>query len=135
MGGGGSVKIPIEIYEEIKVGKDDLGEWAKIHAAESALLLGEEVDSSLVARVIDEGYAPDLTDDEIEKVGRDPFLVAYAMVAPGERSVVTTEVSKPSRHRANRHLPDVCNEFDIDTYNTFEFVRKLNFSTNWRSSG
>ena len=39
------------------------------------LLLTEAVRVDLVARVTEEGYADDLTDDEIEKVGRDPFLI------------------------------------------------------------
>ena len=133
MGESGSVKIPLEIYEEIKVGSDALGNWIKLHETESALKLEEEVDVLLVSQVIDEGYAFDLTDDEVEKIGRDPFLIAYALSAPNDRCVVTTEHSRPSRQRANRHLPDVCREFGIDSYTTFEFVRNLNFSTNWRS--
>jgi len=54
------------------------------------------VDIPLVSKVTDEGYAPDLTDDEVEKIGRDPFLIAYALAAVGERCIVTTEVSKPA---------------------------------------
>jgi hypothetical protein len=116
-GESAGVKIPIEIYEEIKDGKDDLGNWSRNHRTETALLLTQEVDQVLVARVIDEGYANDLTDDEVEKIGRDPFLIAYALVAPGQVCVVTTEVSKPARKRANRHLPDVCAELHVDCCN------------------
>ena len=134
VGENAAVKISIEIYEEVKDGKDDLGAWSKQHQTETALLLAHEVDPSLVARVIDQGYANDLTDDEVEKIGRDPFLVAYALTAPGAMCVVTTEVSRPRRQRANRHLPDVCADFQVDCCNTFEFVRRLNFSTNWQST-
>ena len=31
-------------------------------------------------RLTEEGYAPDLTDVEIEEIGRDPFLIAYALI-------------------------------------------------------
>lgn len=134
VGGSSSVKIPIEIYEEIKDGKDDLSTWSKIHQTEISLLLAEEADPSLVAHVIDQGYAKDLTDDEVEKIGRDPFLVAFGLASPGQICVVTTEVSRPKRQRANRHLPDVCADLDVDCYNTFEFVRRLDFNTNWQSS-
>lgn len=127
------VKLPLEIYEEVKDGKDDLATWAKDGNIEAALLFGEEVDVSLVSKVINEGYATDLTDDEVEKIGRDPFLIAYALVDSGERCVVTTEASKPKRIRANRHLPDVCSDFGLACCNTFELVRTLNFSTAWRS--
>ncbi len=130
-GTNGHVKIPIEFYEEIKSGNDNLAEWIKQDEIKEALLLDEEAEVTVVADVINNGYAPDLTDDEVEKIGRDPFLVAYALHQSEERCVVTTEVSKPSRQRANRHLPDVCRGFGITTCNTFAFIRALNFSTSW----
>ena len=128
------VKILQEIYEEFKGATSDLGKWARNHATESALLFAEDVDPSLVARVVDDGYAPDLTDAEVEKIGRDPFLIAHALVLPTERRAVTTEASSPRKRRANRKLPDVCSGFGTVSYNTFESVRNLNFSTNWRST-
>lgn len=132
VGENGHAKIPLEVYEEIKDGKDELATWAKDGQIEAALLFGEEVDVTLVSKVTDEGYGPDLTDDDVEKMGRDPFLIAYAVAKVGQRCVVTTEVSKPRRLRANRHLPDVCNDFGVPCCNTFEFVRALNFSTRWK---
>ena len=33
------VKIPVEIYEEINTGSDDLGKWAKQDKVQEALLL------------------------------------------------------------------------------------------------
>ena len=126
-----AVKIPVEIYEEIK-DLADLGTWLKNDVTEKALVLAQECDPSLVARVIEHGYADDLTDDEVENIGRDPFLIAYALTAKGEICVVTTEVSKPKRQRANRHLPDVCADLEVPWCNTFEFVRRLDFSTNWQ---
>ena len=127
-----SVKVPLEIYEEIKDGNDELAKWAKEDAVENALLLEEAADPALVAQITEQGYAADLTDDEILKVGRDPFLLSYALSDLANRTIVTTEVSKPARQRANRHIPDVCDTFDIRCRNTFEFVRELNFSTNWQ---
>jgi hypothetical protein len=127
-----SVKMPIEIYEEIRDGNDDLAVWAKEDAVESALLLDEAADPALVSEITEQGYASDLTDDEIVKVGRDPFLISYALSDLANRTIVTTEVSKPGRQRANRHIPDVCSTFSIRCRNTFEFARELNFSTNWK---
>ncbi len=129
------VKIPREVYEEIRDGDDDLGKWAREKVVEVALLLNEEVNVELVSQVVDQGYAPDLTDDEVDTIGRDPFLIAYAWAAPeGAVGIVTTEASRPSRQRANRHVPDVCNQFGIQCLDPFEFVRALDFSTDWRSS-
>lgn len=127
-----SVKIPLEIYEEIRDGNDELAVWAKEDAVEAALLLDESADPALVSEITEKGYASDLADDEIVKIGRDPFLLSYALSDLTNRTIVTTEVSKPGRQRANRHIPDVCSTFGIRCRNTFEFVRELNFSTNWR---
>ena len=44
------------------------------------------------SKVVSAGYAPDLTDDEVEKIGRDPFLIAYALADPPERCVVTGKI-------------------------------------------
>lgn len=128
----GLVKIPIEVYEEIKDGKDDVAVWAKDGTVQAALLLDEECDVSLVGVVTNQGYAPDLTDDEVETIGRDPFLIAYALVNIAERCIVTTEVSKPKKIRANRHLPDVCRQFSVKCCNTYEFIRTLDFRTKWK---
>ncbi len=121
------------MYEEIRDGKDELANWAKQDQISTDLLFQEEVDVSLVSYATDHGYASDLTDDEVVNIGRDPFLIAYALKDKGSRCLVTTEVSKPSRLRANRHLPDVCADLGVRCYNTFEFVRALNFSTRWNS--
>jgi hypothetical protein len=37
------------------------------------------VDLTLVRKVVAKGYAPDLKDDEIDELGRDPFIIAYAL--------------------------------------------------------
>ena len=122
------VKIPLEMYEEVLAGKeDDLTRWLKDNR--EALLLDEDVNETLVARVTDSGYAPDLSDEEVESVGRDPFLIAYALGDRTRRTVVTTEVSKPSKQRANRHIPDVCDGLGVLHCNTYEFIRALNFTT------
>lgn len=128
-----SAKVPLEVYEEISDGTDSLAGWAKRDPIKVALLLREEPDVSLVSHVIDRGYAPDLTEDEVETIGRDPFLIAYALKETARRCVVTTEISKPRRRRANRHLPDVRRDLGVKCCHTFEFVRALDFSTRWNS--
>ena len=99
MGGLGRVKMPFEIFEEVKDGpndaeKDLLFAWLQGHGTKQALLLADKVDPTLVQKVIVDGYAPDLTDDQIEQVGRDPFLIAHALAAKS-RCVVTVETSEP----------------------------------------
>ena len=129
----GLIKVPTEIVEEICDGTDDLAEWMRGHENKVALELDEDADVALVRRVIEEGYAVDLDDEEIEIVGRDPFLIAYGLPEPAERCVVTAEVSKPRRMRANRHIPDVCNQLGVQWMDGFALIRSLNFSTSWRA--
>lgn len=128
----GAVKVPREIYSEPRAGRDELGDWLKRGHDGSHLLLQEEADVALVRRVVEQGYASDLTDEEVLKLGHDPFLIAYALADPSARCVVTMEASKPSAIRANRRVPDVCRDFGITTRNTFQFIRLLDFSTSWR---
>jgi len=81
---GGNIKLPLEIIEEILAGKkgdDPLLAWVGDAENRQALLLNEVVDPDLVNTVVEAGYAADLTDDELEEIGRDPFLIA--MLFPG----------------------------------------------------
>ncbi len=79
-GSNGNIKIPLEIYEEFEEARkadgarDKLAEWAANPEVREALLFGNEVDPILVSRVITEGYCRDPTDQEIETMGRDPFI-------------------------------------------------------------
>ena len=132
----GYVKIPEEIFEEIVLPRprpdspSTLVDWLIEH--QDVLRIGESVSTELVAYVTEQGYAADLTDDEIEKVGRDPFLIAYALVDVQERCVVTNERSRPRRTRGNRHLPDVASDFNVRSIDAFGLIQELDFRTDWR---
>ena len=126
----GTLKVPNEIYDEVIAGSGQLVEWLKDNR--DTLVLDDEADPAMVQQVVSEGYAPDLSEDEVERLGRDPFIVAYALGSDSDVTVVTTEVSKPSRRRANRRLPDVCADMDVPCINTFALVRALDFSTDWQ---
>lgn len=138
MAGQDKIKMPLEIYEEIKDGSTDtrrdlLYGWVTEHGRKPALVLNEEADVELVRRVLSEGYAPDLTEAEVEHIGADPFLIATALTDRPGRCVVTTEGSKPTTKRQNRRIPDVCKNFGVNCIDTFTMLRKLNFSTSWSS--
>lgn len=124
----GRVKIPVEPYEEVVAGRqDDLVRWLRLNR--TTLRLEETAHPDFVAAVVDRGYARDLGDDEIEKLGHDPFLIAYAFRDPRNRCVVTNEASKPGRKRANRHLPDVCEAVGVRSIHLFRLIRELDFRT------
>ena len=132
----GQVKVPREIYEEIIQGKDPKGHedplkiW--LEGNKNALLFDEEVDVGLVKQVLDLGYAPGLDDVEIERIGADPFLIAYALIDPTQRRVITAEVSRPKAQRANRKIPDVCKTLGFKSLTTFDLIAALDFTTDWQ---
>ena len=133
----GNIKIPEEIYEEFKDTKpkdgkkDILAEWAEQKETKDALLLKEQAKPDLVARITYGGYLPNPTDDDLVKMGRDPFFLSYALEDVNERCIVTSEMSKPKKQGANKHIPDVCSVFSIRCINSFDLIRELNFTTSW----
>ena len=121
------VKMPLEIYNEINPPEENsLSSWIKDREVSSALILNEEIDPEIFNRVLQAGYASGLTDDELVQIGRDPFLATYALMGP-DRVVVTKEVSKPKRTRANRKLPDVCDTMNVRWMDDFQFYRERDF--------
>lgn len=130
------VKMPVETFEEVKDGREDwLTRWIGADGTYKRLVLDEDVDPKILRRVLDDGYAPDLTDTEIEQVGRDPFLIAYARADVKNRCVVSVEASKPSKKRANRRVPDVCTSLGVKCCDSFAMMRTLGFTTSWKSNG
>ena len=131
MGKRGLVKVPREIFDEIVRPRpedpDAVIEW--LMQQQDALLFEEDTPAELLTSVVEEGYGNALTDVEIEKIGRDPFLIAYALVDKVSRCVVSNEASKPSQQRANRRVPDVCRHFDVRCIKIFELIRELDFRT------
>lgn len=123
------VKMPVEIHEEVGRGNDVLSRWIRQPDNKRRLVLNQAADPHLVNRAATEGYAHDLSDEEIEKIGRDPFLVAYALRNVASHCIVTAETSQPKKKRANRKLPDVATHFGIRTCDTFALVRELDFRT------
>ena len=122
----GIVKMPYEIHDEIAVSTGPLKNWITRTDIKEALILAEEVDATVLNEVLAQGYAPDLTDSEVEKIGRDPFLISYARMA-ADRIVVTKEVSRPSAQRANRPSPRRLQSFWRSVHDRFRFLQSCWF--------
>jgi hypothetical protein len=122
----GRVQMPREIYDEVAKSPDLLGQWLRQPEVKKAIVLPEGTDGATLATVIAKGYAPDLDDIEVEKIGRDPFLIASALLGP-DRVVVTREVSSPKKQLANRKVPDVCDAMGVEWIDDFELWRRLDF--------
>jgi hypothetical protein len=130
-GSAGILKIPMEQFEEIVAGTSALVDWLNEQENSEALLFAEEADPELVAAVTADGYAPDLNEAELVTVGRDPFLIAYGFAAESERCVVSFETSAPSKIRANRKVPDVCESLGVKCVTLFDVIKELDFTTDW----
>ena len=124
----GHIQIPFEIHNEIAVSKGQLRDWICGRNIQKALVLDEEVSADLLNRVLTEGYGENLTDSDLEKIGQDPFLIAYALAAEN-RMIVTKETPKPSAQRANRKIPDVCDTLNIQWMRDFDLYRAREFTT------
>ena len=129
------IGVPREALEEILEGqphhgKDPLYAWAhdKVHRA--VLDLGE-ADFHLVQRVVNQGYAPDLTEDQVAGLRADPFVIAHALADPAQRCVVSNETPRPSRAPHNRKVPDACAKLGIQCVMAPRFIRDMQFSTMW----
>jgi hypothetical protein len=129
-GAEGRVKIPLEQFEEVTAGQGPLVDWLCEREVKEALVLAEDADPAAVGLVTIEGYG-DLNEDELEVVGRDPFLIAYAYAQPRDRTVVTFEVSAPGQKRGKRKIPDVCQRFGVATCNLYAMIDALDFTTDW----
>ncbi len=129
-GNGNKVKIPHEIYKEITDGNGALPDWLMDRDVKAALLLDEEPDTALVQQVLDDGYqAQDPAFNEIEsrKIGKDAFLVAYALAEDG-RVVVTREVSRRTQRLGSSKLPDDCKDCNVRWTTDYKMYELLNFN-------
>jgi hypothetical protein len=125
MAASDTIKMPRVIFDEVRPSPGPLADWLKRQDVKDALVLNERPTG--VQQVIANGYASDLNDVEIEKLGKDPFLIAAALAGP-DRVVVSKEVSKPSATRANRKVPDVCKILGVMSITDFRLYSILKFT-------
>lgn len=119
---GGKIKIPRPIWDEITPHDSDLETWMKDH--KEILILDSDDSDSLVSKILN-AYAPDLNLTEINKIGKDPFLIAAAKCY--DATVVSKEGSKPSATRENQKIPDICDRLQIKCITDYQLIRDLDF--------
>lgn len=125
----GAVKMPPEIYAEVESGTDELAAWMKDPDHKKLLRLSEQADAGKVQTVLGK-YGAQLTEADLIKIGRDPFLIAAAL-GHSDRRVVTAEVSSAGRQGANRKVPNVCDDCGVAWQSPIEFINELDFTTGW----
>ena len=120
----GAIKVPLPIWDEIERVYNPLRDWQ--HAHKSTFLIEDAGADARVGGMLDL-YAPDLTEEEMLRIGADPFLAAYAQEFGAK--VVTKEVSKPTCQRANKRLPDICTQCRVPWITDHILIRELDFKT------
>ena len=123
----GEIKIPQPIWDELQPHDADLQAWMQVH--QENLILNPDDSDALVPDVLAQ-YGDALTDEELEQIGADPFLIAAAM--DHDAVVVSKEGSKPGAQRANRRVPDICRALGVACITDHRLIVDLDFSTSWR---
>lgn len=106
----GTLKTPSEIFDEMIKQDDELKEWV-LNLKDQIIPADSDYDTNIPDVLDCYGGATNLSEADIEKIGKDPYLIACAIELGG--TVVTEEVSRPSAVGANRKIPDVCNELGV----------------------
>ncbi len=71
-----------------------------------------------------EHYLASALNEFLDADEADAFLIAYCLVDPTNRILVTQEISEPDR-RNKIKIPDVCIALNISYVNTIEMFREL----------
>ena len=136
----GEIQMPFEMLAEVKAGQprrdaenqdDELFRWLKTNNHEKDLLLEASADQLAVNRVFREGYElPQPSLDELNKVRKDPLLIAYALTQ--QRTCIVTleakqENATDAMKRHKRKIPFVCRKLGIRCIDTFDLIRELDF--------
>ena len=134
--------IPLERLDRMERGEADptrtqLNRMAKLYHRPAVLFYmpkpPKEFDSPQIEFVIRDGYGfgqdtPSETD--LVEMNEDPILIAYAYTRELlPRCVVTNEISKPSRQKANSKIPDVCKPLSVPCVNIWTLIEYLDFTT------
>ncbi len=127
------VKIPREMWDEIRPASEDFRLWLSANQVDLAI---DEVHSpSLVESVLLNGYGFNRSDvDDIATIEQtnDAILIAYALANRSNRCIVTLEgVQSPDAPHLpkpqNRKIPLVCRRLGVRCIDTFELIRELDF--------
>ena len=113
-----TVKIPLEIYQEITPADDNFSKWIESEETQTKLILSENFNNNIRKRVLSEGYS--ISESRNENQNNDAILMAYAM-ANKSRVIVTKE------GKGRKKIPSVCKKLGIEYMNDFEFQEECDF--------
>lgn len=117
----GQVVVPKEVYEELRVGNDDLFEFVNEHAETMVKDLDHE-QVKLTFEIL--GRFPRLVDANRVIPEADPYVIALARQKGWK--VVTSEV--PSGAAARPKIPDVCAAYGIPCLSPIQFINEMDWN-------
>jgi hypothetical protein len=111
----GKIFTPMEIYEELSAGGDDLFDWIKQHKDIFVRTMDENVQQELVNLFLDPAVQ-ELIDTKKKKNLADPFLLAYG------KAYKATVVAN------DRRVKTICIKYNIECIKDFEFIQQNNIT-------
>ena len=133
----GNIKFPREIYDEILRQDDELKTWAQQNRDD---LLIDDIGYHGVLPEVLGSYTENPSDADMEEIGNDPYLVACALHhgrLGTPAIVVTEEKHASSKQKAQRRIPNACEDVGVGWCNVGGMVGRpglvsqLNFRTNF----
>lgn len=112
----GTIISSQEVYDEIMIGGDELGKWAKTH---KECFLPSNVPIQQEVRTILSTHRG-LVEGGTKKNSADPFVIA---IAKQEHCKVVTEEAHTRNEKAPK-IPDVCDAYHIEVINFVSFARE-----------
>ncbi len=119
----GVIESSIMVYDELVDGDDDLAEWVKARKDSGLFIAPNEEVQRIYGEISDHvvsSYEEVYAKVFLEKA--DAWIIAQAKA--DEATVVTHEVMAPSNTKKVK-IPNVCNQFSVETVNVFTMLRHL----------
>lgn len=118
-----------KVHNEIFDKNDALEEWC-INNLPDTFFKDSSGSLSAYSRVVSWAYSmnshymPKAINEFLDADAADAFLIAYILLDPQNRIIVTQEVSQPEIKRKIK-IPEVCNAFNVQFVNIMDMFRQL----------
>ncbi len=118
-----------KVKNEIFKNEDDLKTWCEdnlpeIFFKDTTAVVTEYAQVANWAASRSSHYLPKALAEFLDADEADAWLVAYALADPGDRIIVTQELSAP-QGRNKIKIPDACTANNVRFVNTIEMLRQL----------
>jgi hypothetical protein len=118
-------KVKSEIYNK----NDALEEWCKANLPidffkDSTQIMQTYSQVSAWAISKSRYFMPNAINEFLDADEADAFLIAYTLADPNNRTVVTHEISQPTRKNKIK-IPDACIDLNVQYVNTIDVLRQL----------